>query len=173
MPQINSKHTQGGGGGAQKKKISMCHHKYKRVLRFVKVARFLSIKHVFKYSAILLILNTRRITLRPRIANQVGEDNYCRGGSGNTRRSRSRALFVRPESRKALWRFRASTSNSLSGLMWPHTHTAFRYSYHKLTLNEIFECVEMTICSRPIGGKKIPRRFDFFAQVFEYLDMTF
>ena len=32
----------------------------------------------------------------------------------------------------------------------------------KLTLNEIFEYVEMTICSRPIGSPKIPRRFDFF-----------
>ena len=119
------------------------------------------------------ILILPRVTLHPRTANQVGEDSRCRGGIVNIRVGFSRALFVRRESSTALWRFRASISNSLSGLMWPHTHTAFRYSYHKLTLNEIFECVEMTICSRPIGGKKIPRRFDFFAQVFEYLDMTF
>ena len=108
---------------------------------------------------LILILILARVTLRVRIANWVGEDSYCRGGIVSTRG----ALFVRPQSTKALWRFRASTSNSLSGLMWPHTHTAFRYSYHKLTLNEIFECVEMTICSRPIGSPKIPRRFDFFA----------
>jgi hypothetical protein len=32
-----------------------------------------------------------------------------------------------------------------------------------LTLNKIFEYVEMTIFSSPIGSPKIPRRFDFFA----------
>ena len=32
-----------------------------------------------------------------------------------------------------------------------------------LTLNKIFEYVEMTIFSRPFGSIRIPRRFDFFA----------
>jgi hypothetical protein len=32
-----------------------------------------------------------------------------------------------------------------------------------LTLNKIFEYVEMTIFSRPIGSPRIPRRFRFFA----------
>ena len=63
---------------------------------------------------------------------------------------------------KALWRFRASTSNSLSGRSWPHTHTHFAI-FIILTLNKIFEYVEMTICSRPRGSPRIPRRFDFFA----------
>jgi len=31
-----------------------------------------------------------------------------------------------------------------------------------LALNKIFEYVEMTIVSRPIGSTRIPRRFDFF-----------
>jgi hypothetical protein len=31
------------------------------------------------------------------------------------------------------------------------------------TLNKIFEYVEMTSFSRPIGSPRIPRRFDFFA----------
>ena len=33
----------------------------------------------------------------------------------------------------------------------------------KLTLNKIFEYVEMTIFSRPCGSSRIPRRIDFFA----------
>ena len=32
----------------------------------------------------------------------------------------------------------------------------------KLTLNKIFEYVEMTIFSRPRGSPELPRRFDFF-----------
>ena len=32
-----------------------------------------------------------------------------------------------------------------------------------LTLNKIFEYVEVTILSRPCGSTQIPRRFDFFA----------
>ena len=31
-----------------------------------------------------------------------------------------------------------------------------------LSLNKVFEYVEMTIFSRPRGSTKIPRRFDFF-----------
>ena len=33
----------------------------------------------------------------------------------------------------------------------------------KFTLNKIFEYVEMTVFSRPIGSTRIPRRFGFFA----------
>ena len=63
---------------------------------------------------------------------------------------------------KALWRFRASTSNSPSGRSRPHTTRIF-VIFIILTLNKIFEYVEMTILSRPRGSTQIPRRFDFFA----------
>ena len=64
-----------------------------------------------------------------RIANRVGEGSYCRGGIVNTRGGCSSALVVRPKSSKALWRFRASTSNSPSGRSWPHNHTPVRHIY--------------------------------------------
>jgi len=96
--------------------VSLCF--YKTSIRVKVITLFLIL--------ILILIPILNITLRPRIANRVGEDSYCRGGIVNTRRGRSRALFVRPEIPKALWRFRASTSNSLRGLMWPHTHTQVR-----------------------------------------------
>ena len=63
------------------------------------------------------------VTCRVRIANQVVMDSCCRGGIVNTRFVCSRALFVRPRSPKALWRFRVRTSNSPIGRAWPHTDT--------------------------------------------------
>ena len=62
-----------------------------------------------------------------RETNRLGEDSRCRGGIVNTRGGRSRAPSVPPERSKALWRFRASTSNSPSGRSWPHTHTQLCY----------------------------------------------
>ena len=62
----------------------------------------------------------------------------------------------------ALWRFRASTSNSPSGRSGRQlTRTCAILII--LTLNKIFEYVEMTIFSRPSGSIPIPRRFGFFA----------
>jgi len=43
------------------------------------------------------------------------------------------------------------------------THTRPCVKVIILTLNKIFEYVEMTIFSRPFGSIRIPRRFDFFA----------
>ena len=84
------------------------------------------------------------VTLRARIANQLGEDSCCRGGIVNTRGGCSRALRLRPQSPKALWRFRASTSNSPSGRSRPQP-TRISVKLIILTLNKIFEYVEMTI----------------------------
>ena len=67
-----------------------------------------------------------RVTLRVRIANWTGEDSRCRGGIAHSRGGCACALFVPPESSTALWRFRASTSNSPSDLPRPHTHTPIR-----------------------------------------------
>jgi len=83
------------------------------------------------------------IVFHLRKTNQMVMDSRCRGGIVNSRGGRSCALFVRPQSPKALWRFRVSTANSL--------------------LNKVFEYVKMTICSRQSGSILIPRRFDFFA----------
>ena len=77
-------------------------------------------------NAIVIMKLVARATFHLRIANRVGEDSCCRGGIVNTRCGCSRALFVRPNSSTALWRFRASTSNSLSGRMRLHTHTHTR-----------------------------------------------
>ena len=63
------------------------------------------------------------ITLHVRIANRVVIGSCCRGGIVHIRGGCSRAQIERPESPKALWRFRVSTSNSLSGRMRLHTHT--------------------------------------------------
>ena len=48
------------------------------------------------------------VALHVRIANRLVTDSCCRGGIVHIRGGCSRALFVRPESPKALWRFRAS-----------------------------------------------------------------
>ena len=86
---------------------------------------------------------------QPNGIGQLLSRRYCTHSVGC-----SRALFVRPESPKALWRFRASTSNSLSGRSWlQHTHTLLVILII-LALNKIFEYVEMTIFSRPIGRRK-------------------
>ena len=81
-----------------------------------------------------------RVVLRLRIANQVGEDSCCRGGIVHSRSVCSSALLVRPNSSKALWRFRASTSNSPSGRTWPQTDTALRYIYYIYAQQDIRVC---------------------------------
>ena len=65
----------------------------------------------------------RRVKFRLRIANCVEEDSYCRGGIVHIRGGCSRALFVPPKCPTALWRFRASTSNSPSGQNMLHFYT--------------------------------------------------
>ena len=67
------------------------------------------------------------ITLHVRIANRVVNGSCCRGGTVHIRGGCSRAQIERPDSPKALWRFRVSTSNSPSGRSWPHSYTQIRY----------------------------------------------
>ena len=88
----------------------------------------------------ILILILTRVTLRVRITKRVGECSYCRGGIVNTRGGCSRALFVRRPRPKALWRFRASTSNSPSGRTRLHFHTQIRYIYHTYAQQDIRVC---------------------------------
>ena len=67
------------------------------------------------------------VKFHPRIASLLGEDSCCRGGIVNIRGDFSRALLVWRQSFKALWRLRASTSNSLSGRTRLHSNKPIRY----------------------------------------------
>ena len=62
-------------------------------------------RHCFHRQCVMFLLHK---------ANHLVKGSRCRGGIVNIRCGCSRALLV-PPSPKALWRFRASTSNSLSG----------------------------------------------------------
>ena len=80
----------------------------------------------------------RCVTLRVLIANRMVTDSSCRGGIVNIRDVCSCALSKAPQSSKALWRFRVSTSNSPSGQ----------------TRLQVFEALELTvfgsICTRKL-----------------------
>ena len=76
------------------------------------------------------------VKFRLRIANQMVMDSCCRGGIVRSPRARS----VRPKSPKALWRFCASTSNSLSGRSRPPTYTPMRHIYQTYAQQDIREC---------------------------------
>ena len=98
-----------------------------------------------------------RVTLRVRIANRIGRGQllsrrYCTH-SGWLFSCASHTASYGP---KALWRFRVSTSNSPSGRTWPHA-TRNSLIFIILTLDKIFEYVEMTICSRPSGSILNPK----------------
>ena len=96
------------------------------------------------------------VALHVRIANHLVEDSCCRGGIVNTRFGCSRARLVRPESQGAL----AVSCKYFKQSKWPfsaaytHAHIAI---FIKLTLNKIFEYVEMTIFSRPSGSSPNPK----------------
>jgi hypothetical protein len=81
-----------------------------------------------------------RVTLRVRIAMQVGEGSRCRGGIVHIRFGYSCALLVRRPRPKALWRFRVSTSNSLSDRSWPPTNTQIREIYRTYAQQDIQVC---------------------------------
>jgi hypothetical protein len=66
------------------------------------------------------------ITLHVRIANQMVMGSCCRGGIVHIRFGCSCERGIRSNSPTALWRFRASTSNSLSGRFRLHMHTHLR-----------------------------------------------
>ena len=105
---------------------------------------------------------TTCVTRRARIASLLVMGSRCRGGIVNIRCGCSRARIRTAHSPTALWRFRASTSNSPSGRSG-RIHTRTFAILIILTLNKIFEYVKMTIFSRPSGSPRIPRRFGFFA----------
>ena len=79
----------------------------------------------------------RCVTLRVLIANRMVTDSSCRGGIVNIRDVCSCALSKAPQSSKALWRFRVSTSNSLNGHSWPPTNTQIREIYRTYAQQDI------------------------------------
>ena len=98
-----------------------------RRVSLIKRVLYLSLFHSLFVNA--CFITNVYVKCHVRIANRLVEDSYCRGGIVNTRGVCSRARSVRPNSPKALWRFRASTSNSPIGRSRPHTHTHLRYLY--------------------------------------------
>ena len=92
---------------------------------------------VITLSFILILIMPRYVTLHLRIANHLVMDSCCRGGIVNIRGGCSRALFVPPKSPTALWRFRASTSNSLSGRSRLHARTHMPYIYDTYAQQDI------------------------------------
>jgi len=89
---------------------------------------------------LILIHDLVHGVLHVRIANRVVMDSCCRGGIVHSRRGCSCVLLVRPNSPKALWRFRASTSNSPSGRSWLQTHTQIRHIDHTYAQQDIRVC---------------------------------
>ena len=81
-----------------------------------------------------------RVTLRVRIANWTGEDSFCRGGIVHIRGGCSCVRRIRSNRPTALWRFRASTSNSLTGLFWLHARTHMRYIHNTYAQQDIRVC---------------------------------
>ena len=81
-----------------------------------------------------------RGALRVRIANWTGEDSRCRGGIAHSRGGCSCVRGTRRHCSTALWRFRASTSNSPSGRTWPHAYTQIRYIYQTYARQDIRVC---------------------------------
>ena len=104
----------------------------------VSLSVFLSV--LLKALRMYLCVFMNCVTCRVRIANQVVMDSCCRGGIVHIRGGCSGVLLVRPQSSKALWRFRVSTSNSLSGRTWPPTHTHLRY------VDQIYAQQDIRVC---------------------------
>ena len=101
---------------------------------------FLSLSDVTSFILMMMMMIRTCAILHIRIANHLVMGTCCRGGIVHTRFGCSCALLVRPYSPTALWRFRASTSNSPSGRSWPPTHTQTRYIYHTYVQQDIRVC---------------------------------
>ena len=73
------------------------------------------VSFITRFTMMMMMMTAFCVVFHARIANQMGEDSSCRGGIVNIRDVCSCALSKAPQSSKALWRFRVSTSNSPSG----------------------------------------------------------
>ena len=96
------------------------------------------------------------VTRRLRIANHMVMDSCCRGDIVNIRDDFSRARSARRQSSTALWRFRASTSNSPSDHSRPQTDTQIRYIYQTYARQDIRVCEDDHL-KPPIGQLANPK----------------
>ena len=85
------------------------------------------------FSAMCIVFHLRK-------TNQMVMDSCCRGGIVNSRDVCSRAQIERPDSPKALWRFRVSTANSLSGRSRPLPNT------HVYYIDQIYAQQDIRVC---------------------------
>ena len=77
---------------------------------------FLSLSDVTSFILMMMMMMIRTCAiLHIRIANHLVMDSCCRGGIVRIRGNRCSARLIRRTRSTALWRFRASTSNSPSG----------------------------------------------------------
>ena len=112
---------------------------------------------------LLVDYSDRRIMFLLRIANHMVMDSRCRGGIVHIRGGCSRALL------RTARKFHGALAVSCKYFKqskWPNLAAAITRNFVIfiiLTLNKIFEYVEMTIFSRPRGSSRTPRHFDFFA----------
>ena len=105
------------------------------------------------------IISAMCIVFHLRKTNQMVMDSRCRGGIVHIRRGCSGALLVPPNSPKALWRFRVSTSNSLSGGRTRlHAHTPMRHIDHTYAQQGIRVCGD--------DHFQPPKLSDLFSRVF-------
>ena len=86
---------------------------------------------------ILMMMTMLRAAVHLRTTSLLVMDSRCRGGIAHSGFGLSGVHSVRPESPKALWRFRVSTANSLSGRTWPQTDTPIRYIDHTYAQKDI------------------------------------
>ena len=98
------------------------------------------VSFITRFTMMMMMMTAFCVVFHARIANQMGEDSYCREGIVHSRGGCSRARSVWRPRPKALWRFRASTSNSLSGRPRPPTDTPVRYIYHTYAQQGIRVC---------------------------------
>ena len=80
------------------------------------------------------------VALHVRIANHLVMGSRCRGGIVHIRGVCSRALLVRPNSPKALWRFRVSTANS------PSDRSRLHFDTHICYIDQIYARQDIRVC---------------------------
>ena len=105
---------------------------------------FLSLSDVTSFILMMMMMIRTCAILHIRIAKRLVMGSCCRGGIVNIRGGFSPALLERPERSKALWRFRASTSNSPSGRSrlptYTHKKVRLRHIYHIYAQQDIRVC---------------------------------
>ena len=101
---------------------------------------FLSLSDVTSFILMMMMMIMTCAILHIRIANRLVMGSCCRGGIVHIRGGFSRVRSIRPKSPKALWRFRANTSNSRSGLSWPHPRTHMCYIYQTYAQQDTQVC---------------------------------